>query len=397
MYIAQAFKGLHELWRYVVGLIIAIAGVFVFSIPHGVAIMFKTMQSGSIDPSKMNDPAYIMQLFESNINLVFILLPFAGGLLFLLGAVKWLHKQSFTSLTTARPKIDWKRFWVIFFFWGILSSSLVLIDYYMSPEDYVFNFKLQPFLILSIIAILLVPLQTSFEEYLFRGYLMQGIGVSSVHRYFPFVFIFSLLGIFGYLFLSSYFDLLLWETSLYFIGYGGFMLYFLNSKIAEKVSESEGYLKLYSGLKRNFTPLIITSVVFGLLHIANPEVDKLGPIIMVYYIGTGLFLGIMTLMDEGLELSLGFHAANNLFTALLVTADWTAFQTHSIFKDLSDPQAAEFMDIFMPVFVMFPIMLFILSRVYKWTDWKGKLFGKVIELPKEDDKVLQEINEIGRV
>ena len=42
-------------------------------------------------------------------------------------------------------------------------------------------------------------------------------------------------------------------------------------------------------------------------------------------------------MDEGLELALGFHAANNLFTALLVTADWTAFQTHSVLKDMSDP------------------------------------------------------------
>jgi hypothetical protein len=31
----------------------------------------------------------------------------------------------------------------------------------------------------------------------------------------------------------------------------------------------------------------------------------------VYYIGTGLFLGILTLMDE-MELALGFHAANNL-------------------------------------------------------------------------------------
>lgn len=326
MYIAQAYKGLHEWWRYVVGLIIAIMGVFIFSIPHGIGIMFKTMQGDTIDPSKMGDTAYLMGLFDSNVNLVFILLPFVGGFLFLLGAVKWLHKQSITSLTTARPKIDWKRFWVIFFFWGILSSSLILVDYYMSPEDYVFNFKLQPFLILCVIAILLVPLQTSFEEYLFRGYLMQGIGVVTKYKWIP---------------------------------------------------------------------LVITSVVFGLLHIANPEVDKLGPIIMVYYIGTGLFLGIMTLMDEGLELSLGFHAANNLFTALLVTADWTAFQTHSIFKDLSDPQAAEFMDIFMPVFVIFPIILFILSKLYKWTDWKGKLFGKVIEPPKEEYRILEEINEIG--
>lgn len=308
MYIAQAYKGLHDWWRYVLGVVIAGMGVFVFSIPHAIGIFWKTMQGGSIDPSKMNDASYLMGLFESNVNLVFILLPFAGGLLFLLLAVKWMHKQTITSLTTARPKIDWKRFWTIFFFWGVLSSGLVLADYFMTPEDYVFNFNLQPFLILCVIAVILVPLQTSFEEYLFRGYLMQGIGVITGYKWIP---------------------------------------------------------------------LVITSVVFGMLHIANPEVDKLGPVIMVYYIGTGLFLGIMTLMDEGMELSLGFHAANNLFTALLVTADWTAFQTHSIFKDLSDPQAAGFMDIFMPVFVIFPIMLFVLAKMYNWTDWKGKLFGKV--------------------
>jgi len=75
-------------------------------------------------------------------------------------------------------------------------------------------------------------------------------------------------------------------------------------------------------------------------------IEKLGPMIMVYYIGTGLMLGIMTLMDDGLELALGFHAANNLFTALLVTADWTAFQTHSILKDMSDPDKMGIMEIF---------------------------------------------------
>ncbi len=180
----------------------------------------------------------------------------------------------------------------------------------MSPEDYVVNFQLKPFLILSVIAIIFVPLQTSFEEYLFRGYLMQGIGVI---------------------------------------------------------------------LKNKWMPLLLTSVVFGMLHIANPEVDKLGSIILVYYIATGLFLGILTLMDEGMELSLGFHAANNLFTALLVTADWTAFQTHSILKDMADPKAASFDDIFMPVFLVFPIILLILAKKYEWTNWKEKLFGKVEE------------------
>ena len=318
MYIARAYNGLHEFWRYVIGVIIAIIGVVVFSMPHLIAIVIETA-NGNIDLSQLDNTSYIMGLFEPNINLVFILLPFVGGLIALLLAVKFLHKQSIKDLTTTRKKIDWKRFWFIFLLWGIVSSSLVLTDYFMSPEDYQWNFNLIPFLILSVIAVFLVPLQTSFEEYLFRGYLMQGIGVLAKNRWLP---------------------------------------------------------------------LIITSIVFGLLHIANPEVDKLGYVIMVYYIGTGLFLGIITLMDDGLELALGFHAANNLFTALLVTADWTVFQTHSILKDLSDPSEMGLAEIFVPVFVVFPILLFILAKKYNWSNWKDKLLGQVVEPPKEDYKIL---------
>lgn len=319
MYIARAFNGLHEFWRYIIGVIIAIIGVIAFSMPHLIAIVIETAK-GNIDMSKMEDTSYIMGLFEPNINLVFILLPFTGGLLALLLAVKFLHKQSINDLTTTRKKIDWKRVWFIFFLWGIVSSSLVLVDYFMSPEDYQWNFNLIPFLILCVIAIILVPLQTSFEEYIFRGYLMQGIGVLA---------------------------------------------------------------------KNKWVPLVITSLVFGLLHIANPEVDKLGPIIMVYYIGTGLFLGILTLMDDGLELALGFHAANNLFTALLVTADWTVFQTHSVLKDLSDPSEMGIVEIFVPIFVVFPILIFILAKKYNWSNWKDKLIGKVVEPPKEDNKIIE--------
>jgi membrane protease YdiL (CAAX protease family) len=36
-------------------------------------------------------------------------------------------------------------------------------------------------------------------------------------------------------------------------------------------------------------PLLMTSVIFGGMHIFNPEVSKIGYIILVYYIGTGLW------------------------------------------------------------------------------------------------------------
>ena len=114
---------------------------------------------------------------------------------------------------------------------------------------------------------------------------------------------------------------------------------------------------------------------FGLLHIANPEVAQLGNgFISVYLIGS-FILGITVLMDDGLELVLGFHAANNLFIALLLTSDWTAIQTESVLKDISDPTFGMY-DILTGA-ILYPAVLYIFSRKYSWTNWKEKLFSRV--------------------
>ncbi|QQX76710.1 MULTISPECIES: CPBP family intramembrane glutamic endopeptidase [Aequorivita] len=306
MYIQQAFKSLHEWWRYLVGFIIIFVASQLGSIPLLIAVMFKKVSDGesvySIDENE------ILTTLSSNLTLFLMLLSFAVGLLAVYLVVKFFHKQPFVTLTTSRKKTDWGR--VLFGFGLITVTTLVvtILDFYSNPEGYVLQFDLVPFLILAAIAVIMIPLQTSFEEYLFRGYLMQGIGVLA---------------------------------------------------------------------KNKWLPLIITSVVFGGLHLANPEVEKLGNVIMIYYIGTGFFLGIMTLMDEGMELALGFHAGNNLITALLVTADWTVFKTNSILKDISEPSAG--FDVIAPVLILYPIFLLIMAWRYKWRDWGGKLFGKVEE------------------
>jgi hypothetical protein len=242
------------------------------------------------------------------VNKAFVLLiaPLSVMCLGLLFWVKYVHQQGLISFTTSRDKVDWRRIFFAFFLWGIFIVVSTLLSYYSSPENYVFNFKPVPFLIFFFLALILIPLQTSFEEFFFRGYLMQGLGLATRTRWVPFLF---------------------------------------------------------------------TSVVFGLLHISNPEVGKMGYIVLIYYIGTGFFLGILTLMDEGLELALGFHAANNLFGALILTSTWSAFQTNSILKDVAQPSPSY--DIVLPVFVIFPILLFIFSKKYRWKNWKQKLFGNL--------------------
>ena len=305
MYIKQAFKVEHDWWLYLVGVIIIFIGSQLGQIPFLIAIITKSIANGG-DLSSLDYDA-MMSILDLNLSLFLLLLSFAVGLVIVFLVVKYIHKQTLRSLTTSRVKIDWNRFWFAFLVWGVTTCVFILLEYYSSPENYTFNFKPIPFLILVLISIVFIPLQTSFEEYLFRGYLMQGLGVLAKNRW---------------------------------------------------------------------VPLILTSTLFGLLHIANPEIDKLGYVLLVHYIGTGFLLGIMTLMDEGLELALGFHAANNLIAALLLTADWTAFQTHSILKDISDPEMSN-VEVFFPVFVIYPILLIVFAKKYNWSNWKEKLFGTV--------------------
>ena len=193
MYIKQAFNVKHNWWLYIAGLAIIFIAILLGQIPYTVILIAKAVESG-LDLQNL-DLNQTMTLLESNLNLFLMLLSYAAGLLGVLFVVKYLHKQSLRSLTTSRSKIDWRRFWFAFLFWGIISSTMVLIDHYISPEHYEFNFKLVPFLILAAIALVLVPLQTSFEEYLFRGYLMQGLGVLCKNKWVPLIVTSSLFGL----------------------------------------------------------------------------------------------------------------------------------------------------------------------------------------------------------
>ena len=117
----------------------------------------------------------------------------------------------------------------------------------------------------------------------------------------------------------------------------------------------------------------MTSLIFGCLHISNPEVEKIGYSILIYYIGTGFFLGILTIIDRGIELALGFHIANNLLISLLLTSSWTAFQTESIFLDISEPSIG--FEVIFPLLVIYPLFLFIVSKKYKLSNWKNRLLN----------------------
>jgi membrane protease YdiL (CAAX protease family) len=312
-FIQKGFVGKNKSWMYILTMVVIFIAIQLASIPLVVAALFEV--DGDMEKFQKGAESSFMDIgINSNLFLFLMIFTFMVALLTLFLCVRYVHKKKFISIVTSRNKVDWNRIFYAFVLWGIISVVAIFVGMYLSPEDYTWNFKPVPFFTLVFVSFVFLPFQTSSEELIFRGYLMQGFGTLVKNRWFP---------------------------------------------------------------------LIITSVIFGLMHGMNPEVEKLGYILMVFYIGTGLFYGITTLMDEGTELALGLHASNNIIAAFLVTTDWMVFRTDALYVDTSEPVVSA--DMFIGVFVLYPILLVVFSKKYGWTNWKGKLFGKV-EIPVFDEE-----------
>ena len=167
MFIEQAYKGKNNWWRVLVTTSLC-SGIFIVNM-----ILFLVLPDDVIQKS-----TDIVKSMSNTASLVLNLLPFAFllGLLFLL--VSNLHERSIVSLTTSRSKVDFKR---IFFSFGLIVILTLFsfgVSYYMDNSEIVWNFHLTKFAVLFTLSIILFPFQIGLEEYLFRGYLMQQIGIA---------------------------------------------------------------------------------------------------------------------------------------------------------------------------------------------------------------------------
>lgn len=298
MFIEQAYKGNNEWWRVLITTLLT-AGIF---LANFVAYFMMSKE-------QMDEVYKSMSEIPNNWSLIINLSPFIFllGLLFLL--VRNLHERSVISLTTSRNSVDYKRIFFSFSVVVLLTIIVFTVSYFVDNSNIIWNFNPLKFSILFLISILLFPCQIGLEEYLFRGYLMQQLGIIAKNRWFP---------------------------------------------------------------------LLFTSVVFGLFHSANPEVAQMGYGVMVFYIGTGFLLGIMTLMDESLELALGFHLGNNMMAALLITSDFSAIHTDALFKYSGVEKPVDMLnEMIVSIAIVYPIILYIFAKRYNWTDWKAKLTRKI--------------------
>ncbi len=307
MFIEQALDFKNDWWRYLIGfIVIFLFWQFIGGIPLIIGMISQMDFSDLESLQALENPNDMFSMIGSkNTVLTLLLISFLIGFLGLFIVVKNIHNQNFKSLITSRNKIDYSRIIHCFVVIFTLNSLMIFISYLISPSSFEYNFQLEPFLILFLICIFLLPFQTTFEELLVRGYLLQGFGIA---------------------------------------------------------------------FKSRAAAFIIPSIIFGFLHILNPEIDKLGYGFLVAYILMGMTWGIFTLMDDGNELAIGAHYANNLVVFLFLTADWHAVQTNAVFMSVEEP---DLLSMIIPMFIYYPILIFYFSKKYNWTNWSGKLFGKI--------------------
>lgn len=260
-FLNQVKLGKTEWFRYFFGLVLVLFFWFVVGSLFLVVPMFWAMMDGSADTAVNPQTGFISGI-SPIFNFLIANLNFATLLVGLFLTARFVHERPFQSLITAANKINWRRVGQGFGLWFLLVLLAGLVEYLLNPEIYTFVFDARRFFLFALVALLVTPMQTTAEELLFRGYLLQATG----------------------------------------------------------------------HLQRNIWRLaVFNGILFMVPHLGNPELVA-GPILLpLFYFSFGLFFTAVTLRDNGAELAIGAHAANNLYAGLFANYANSALQTESIF------------------------------------------------------------------
>ncbi len=137
--------------------------------------------------------------------------------------------------------------------------------------------------------------------------------------------------------------------------------------------------------KQRWLVVLIPALFFALMHGLNPEADEFGFwTVMPGYLLFGLVFGIITVLDDGIELAVGTHAVNNVLSSIFVTSKSSVLRTPALFLQKEVDPKSDFWGllIFSAIFIM------ILAYKSKW-NFKV-LFLKV---ETEEEQLQVEVNQ----
>ncbi len=321
MFLERVYEGRNDIGRWIAMIVIVL---FIWQIigvvPLGILIALKMAENPDLETNLENPLDFLSYDISQTTGFVLMMIPFILALIAMWILMNPIHERPMLSAITGHSRFRWKRFLWGAATWGILLTFYAVFATITGIQKIIFQFDPSTLFTLAAVSLLLIPLQTGFEEVFFRGYLMQGF-----------------------------------------------------AKI----------------LKYRWLPLLITSLIFGAIHFANPEVKASGALItMPQYIWFGIFFGVCVLMDEGLELAWGIHLINNLFLSVFFTQDSSAIQTPALFRITN---INPLFDLF-SLFAFSIIFIFVAHKKFKWPAW-NYLLAKIGEPGTDDEKLSEFIDD----
>jgi uncharacterized protein len=173
-FLEQADQGRNEFWRY---LVTTIAMIWVAIAIQIVLVLVAFLLGGTTDIESL--PVLALLLIA--------MIPFPFSLAALWGGLRLLHKRPLMSILNPSGKLAWKRVFVSAGLWFGLAGLSDLLLSLIDPVNYVWTFDFAKFAPYFILAIILIPIQTSTEEMIFRGYLAQWMSRYSRRLWVPLV------------------------------------------------------------------------------------------------------------------------------------------------------------------------------------------------------------------
>jgi uncharacterized protein len=178
-----ARRGKNQWWRYLIG-ILSILACWLVSNVIVVAIAFVYWMATTTLSSAVDEGGTFLDWLEKpdTMGYIFINLTFILPLFSIFIFTKLLHQRSAGTLISAQRSLNWKRIFSSFWIWFLLAALIQIPLFLMNPQAYQITFEPLNWFILVAVALILTPLQTSAEEFFFRGYLLQGMGLLVKNR-----------------------------------------------------------------------------------------------------------------------------------------------------------------------------------------------------------------------
>ena len=160
-------------WLYVLSLPLILVIVLLGTAVMGVAV-------GAWDPSGIEAGGQTdwrhLPLKTALLSFGFIMLPFVFLLLGVILANRAVHGRGLRSLLTGQARFRWSQALTSLAATLVLALGVLAAGRLLSPEDVVFVFDPEAFLVFLPFVLVLVPIQVLSEEVFFRGYLVQAVG-----------------------------------------------------------------------------------------------------------------------------------------------------------------------------------------------------------------------------